>query len=63
MSTTKEVRCPCPCNKTASQAKSSSDVEMAEEEDRHSWLSQPKKTSAVKARKESDDEDSGDDLI
>jgi len=36
---------------------------MAEEEDRHLWLSQPKKTLAVKAQKESNDEDSGDNLI
>ena len=53
---------PAPATKLLPKAKSCSDVEMAEE-DRHSRPSQPKKTSAAKTRKESDDEDSGDDLV
>jgi hypothetical protein len=53
---------PAPATKPPRKAKFGSDVEMAEE-DRHSRPSQPKKTSAAKARKESDDEDSGDDLV
>jgi len=52
---------PAPATKPPPKAKSGSDVEMAE--DRHSRPSHPKKTSAAKARKESDDEDSGDDLV
>jgi DNA topoisomerase-2 len=52
---------PAPATKLPPKAESGSDIQMAE--DRHSRPSQPKKSSVAKTRKESDDEDSGDDLV